>query len=293
MKESGFIFLALIMAWAFERVTLIITAGNLGQPYNGFGCIDAVNKRLTFAPMAYRVLIPWMIWIWEKFLVITKSKDETIKKTRITWYSVFRILLTALAFWAVMTAWDIKTGLVLVVLLLPTIKFDYWDYAGEITGLALAMTGNLALALPGVVIHGLSRETVLLAPVAYYLKTGDMLGSVGLLCAGTVVLVLVRLWAGKRPLYCDRWMIKTNWHNFKQFWKYWPLHTSDMVITLGYSLFMVLILCNIVNNNQNLDPTYVIPLVIFGTGWVMARADETRVFSAALPWLAAWIVRGI
>lgn len=263
-----------ILAWALERAQLLLCAHNMGALFNGFGAIEQTNRRTALAPMAYRVLVPWLIGILEKI---------STRISRLHYYEGIRIALNMLALWSVKMAFGWEATMVMAILLLPTFKFDYWDWAIEVSSISLAMTGNLALAIPGAILHGLSRETVILAPIAYLLKTGDIVGAAILAAAGLVPLVAVRMYVGKRNLYCKRWMIRENIALVKEFYKWTPIFFSDIMVSLVITALVIA--GALVQHNI----TWLIPLIIMGAGWTMAKADEPRVFSAALPWVAMFI----
>jgi hypothetical protein len=272
------ILLSLLFAWCFERVHMIVAAPNYGSLYNGFGAIDLTARRETQAPMAYRVLVPWLIRLLERLgLPQTRRLDA---------YQTLKILLEALAFWAIWRAWSLPVALASFLLLLVTIKFDYWDWAAELSGLALAMTGDLSLALPGAMLAGLSRETALLVPAAYLLRTGDLGGGACVLLAALLPLIFVRVYVGRRKLYCARWQLPYNLSLFRAFFKWQPLYHSEICIALVLSALSLTAIIH-------LPPAWPVPLAVLVAGWTLAKSDETRVFSAALPWLAAYLIGGL
>ncbi len=269
--------LAVVMAWAFERAQMIISAPNYSSPWNGFGCIDLVNEHRAKAPMAYRVLVPWLVWGFEKIGV-----------RRIAAYQAWKITLESMAFYSVGIVFGAPAALLAALLLLLTIKYDYWDWAAEMFGIFSALSGNLELAMFGTAAHGLSRETVFLSPVAYFLKTGDMRGAVGLLAVAVVTFCIPRLWAGRKPLYCERWQVRYNLELFrafasKEFWAWGQWFHQDIFIACALSGLAI--------GGALRHPQGVIALVALAAGWLMGKADETRIFSAALPW-AAWLILG-
>lgn len=276
------IILAFVLAWCIERAHMIMGAVNYGTIYNGFGAIESVNQRKTLAPMAYRVLVPWLIFVIELFY----RNKEKARQHRITWYQGIKIVLTALALFGVMKAWSIPVAMLVTVMLALTFKHDYWDYATELIGIGFAMTGDLALAVPGAILHGLSRETVLLAPAAYLLRTGDWVGSLAVGLAAGIPLLIVRLVVGKRKLYCDRWMWKINLAMLKDIPKWIPVWYGDITISLGITAVVMLSIIFYYRNLTNL-----IPFGLTLAGWLMAKADEPRVFIGAFPWVASAVLQ--
>jgi hypothetical protein len=283
------IIVSLVTAWAFERAHMIISAPNYGALWNGFGAIDLTVQRNIKAPAAYRVLMPFLVVGIEKLF-------HTPPVRRIDIYQTLKILMETLAFWAIWQVWGLPVMLLTGILLLLTIRFDYWSWGIELAGIALAMTGNLSLAIPGAILFGLSRETAVLSGVAFYAVTGNLGQAFVVESAAVLALVLVRLWVGKRPLYCDRFMIHISLKPFKisgpnvdmwkPFFKYQPIYHSDVFIAAVISLLTLFAVLQ--------RPTgWIIPLVMLGAGWTITRADETRVFTACLPWIAAMMIGGI
>lgn len=279
------ILLSLLVAWSFERAHMIIAAPNYGTVANGFGAIDLTVKREIKAPMSYRVLVPFLTVWTEKLLRLPLSR-------RIDVYQTIKIALEALTFYAVWLAWGLPVALLTFLLLLLTVKYDYWSWIPELAAFAMAMTGELSLALPAGVLAGLSRETAPLAALAYYLKTGDIAGGLVLATAIGLTMILVRLFVGRKELYCDRWMWKYNIRLFTGkteggdliLFKWQPLYHADAVIALVLTVFTV------VAGVFGLAG-WPVPIIVVVAGWLMAKADETRVFSAAIPWIAALVLK--
>ena len=283
------ILLAFFLAWCVERAHMIMGAPNYGTIYNGFGAIEGVNHRKIPAPMAYRVLVPWVIGLIERFY---KDKERAHRE-RVVWYQAVKTVLTALGLYAVMLGWSIPTAMLVTVMLCLTFKHDYWDYAVELMAIGFAIHGNLALALTGAVLYGFSRETAPLAAVAYLTCTGDWAGSLAVLAAAVTPLLGVRLYVGKRKLYCERWMWRVNLALLRDLLKWRPVWYGEVTISLVMTLILLVgVLAGYGFDNysyQNL--TYLVPIMATGAGWLMAKADEPRVFIAAFPWVAAIVLR--
>jgi hypothetical protein len=278
------IFLSMVVAWCFERAHMIIAAPNYGATANGFGAIELTVRREIKAPMAYRALVPLLTVGIERLLRLPLSR-------RVDVYQTLKILLEALAFWAITKAWGLPVAFLSFLLALLTVKYDYWSWAPEMAGLALAMTGDLALALPGVILFALSRETAPLAAVVYILKTGDIAGGLVLAMAAALVLVLVRMWAGRKPLYCSRFQWRYNLNLFFGrtkggdliLFKWQPIYHSDAMIAAALSFLTIAVgVMGLVG--------WLVPVILVVAGWTLAKADETRVFAGALPWVAALLL---
>lgn len=265
---------SIFLGWLLERAQTVMCANNYGAPSNGFGAIHITNNRTALAPMAYRVLVPWLVWLIERIFP---------EKNRILYYQALKLLLSILVVWAVWVAWSFEVMLVFMLLLLLTFKYDYWDWAAEMAGIALAMTGDLAMALPGAVLHGLSRETALLTPVVYYTRTGDLKGALVIGAAAALTLISVRMIVGPRKLYCNRFMIRENIEALMNIHKWVPFWQSDIFMSVAVSALALAALISF--------PTgWIAPVAILGAGWTMAKADETRVFTPVLPWVAAFLI---
>lgn len=258
--------LAVMAGWAIERALMIISARNMSSPYNGYGCIDLVNRKDVKAPMAYRVLVPWL------FRLFPGADRGTL-------YVGAKTVLNAAAIFLVAQAWSWEVALLVAVLVVPTFEFDYWDWAVELAGVAAVMTGNLTLAVVFTVLWALSRETVLIAPVMWFVVFGDVTGTAAVLAAAVAPFLAVRAYVGRRELYCSRFMVRQNLADLKPFFKWKPLFMSPIftsVLITGLCLSVVVF-----------QPVgWIFPLVFLGAGWVLARATEPRVFTACLPWIA-------
>lgn len=275
MEYMSAVVVSLFLGWALERAQMIVCANNYGSPFNGFGCVEQVNKKNAAAPMAYRVLVPWLIAVVEKLFPKVRGK-------RIVVYQVIKVVLNGFAIWSVWQAWGFETALLTCFLLVLTFRFDYWDWTLEIAGISLAMTGNLTLAVVGVFLHGLSRDTAVLVGAAFFLKTGDIYASLILCSLAALIWVSLRAIIGERPLYCKRWMIFENIGLIKGIME-WDLffHAEPVISTAITALTLAAAMFFPVG--------WVIPVIILIAGWTMGKADESRVFCAALPWAAAWL----
>jgi hypothetical protein len=241
-----------LLALCLARVQYMATKFNQTARWNGRGAILSVLDKTTAAPMVYRVLAAWTIG------------------RRLDLYQPFQFVLIWIALYSVYLAWGGTVMLITCVLLVATFWYDYWSVWPELIGFSLALV-SFPLALLGVAIHGLSRETAPLCGLAYALHSGDWIGGGIISVIGFTILWLVRRIQGKHPLYCDRWMHKKNIAMLKE------LKPAVLISVL----FSLLALAGAWGRWDGL-----IPLALIGAGWTMAKGDETRVFSAALPWAA-------
>ena len=247
--------ISFLLALCLTRVQYMATKFNQNARWNGRGAIPSVLDKTADAPMVYRVLAAW-----------------TIGK-RVNLYQPFQFILIWLALYSVWLVWGMNVLLITCVLLVATFWYDYFDNWPELIGLSLSLV-SFPLALLGVAIHGLSRETAPLCGLAYALHSGDWIGGGIISATGFAILWLVRRIQGKHPLYCDRWMIRKNLSLLKS------LNVGALISVL----FCLLALAGAWGRWDGL-----IPLALIGAGWTMAKGDETRVFSAALPWAALFV----
>lgn len=266
----GSLITAIFFGWCFDRAQMVMSAPNYGALWNGFGCIDLVNRREARAPMAYRVLVPWLVALLKRF-------------DRLAVYQTLKFISVVYAFWAVIEWIGVIGALVTFFILLVTVQFDYWDWAIELAGIALAMQGGLIGAAVGIALLALSRETWVLVAAAFYLVTGDLLGTFVLVLIGGGIFLAVRLIVGKRSLYCKRFMIRENWKLIKDIRKYNIVYYVPAFISLVLTALVI-------GAVTKLPAGWPIPLVILAAGWSMGKADEPRIFSAALPWAAVWLL---
>jgi len=252
--------LCLCLALCLARVQFL-SARSMNSRWNGLGVVAAVRAKDIDAPMVYRVLVPWLI-----------GKQPTMAK-----YQALQVTFITGALYSVFLAWGLPVMLVTAILLTCTFFFDYWDWAVELIGFSLALV-SLPLALIGVFLHGLSRETAPLAGLVYALHFRDVWGGLLVSLLGFAVLQFVRFVQGAHPLYCDRWMWRRNLQELKK-----PRMGSPY-FSLGLS---VLALAGAWLAGWD---GLIVP-VILGAGWLMAVAAETRVFIPAIPFAALALLR--
>jgi len=273
------ILLAILVGWTFNKVQFMISVYNYGVLYNGFGVIDMVNKKKIQAPMAYRVLVPWLVGLIEKLFKI-KPED------RIVVYETIKMILVMFAFWSIAHVFGITIMLLSVALLLATIEYDYWDWPVELAAIVLAIGGCFWVLIPVIVLHALSRETAPIVPLAYYLATGIIGNSIILMVLAVGTMMFVRILIGKRDLYCERFMHKKNWELLKNFGKWKPIYLSRIFVSIVLTLLTILAI--IVSPKIGM-----IPGALLVAGWLLAKVDEPRVFSACIPFIALMIGGGL
>src|SRR5690606_16529529 len=131
---------ALLIGLCFDRAQMGISLANYDSLFNGFGAIDLTVKKNIKAPMAYRVLVPFLvIWI-EKIL-------KTDVKYRMFIYQAIKAFFVVLAAWSVIHVFGIMVALITFIILLATVQYDYWDWPIELAAVVLAAGGLFVPAL--------------------------------------------------------------------------------------------------------------------------------------------------
>lgn len=277
------IILASVMGWALERTNIIMNAmiaPSIQNENAGFGAVDGTINRTTLAPACYRVLVPWLIWIWRKlFPKANPDMDLLI-------YQAIRTILMIFMFWSLMQGWSPLVAAVTGVILVATIRFDYWDWPVEVTGIALAMSGNLPLAFTGAILASLSRETAPLLVIIYFARTGDWIGSLCLAGTITAIMLGVRLFVGRRGLHCPRFVWRINLNALLNIFKWKPVWNADIFITVVLTILGILAML------QFPSGWMVIPIIL-GLSWTMAKFDEARTLVSIIPFIAAFLVKGL
>lgn len=111
--------LLFVIAIAIARNQVSISAPNVGAKCNGFGCIDEVVARTADAPMAYRVLFPFILrYVPKKFKLFT--------------YQLALVVGAWLLLGTMSKAFGPLTAVVFGLLVSSTFRFDYWDWIFEV-----------------------------------------------------------------------------------------------------------------------------------------------------------------
>lgn len=259
--------LILIVAYVVAKAQHEISRPNIGARWNGFGALHDTYVKKSLSPMIYRILVPYL-WSWTRNVV--KNDAER--------YGAIRFLLVVYMLLSVYIAVGFWSTIIFSILLIATFWFDYWDYAPEVAGVALCMTGDPWLAAIGIVLWGLSRETVLIAGPAFFLVAGDYYSSALLACLSLFTFLAVRKIQGHKPLYCERWMIRRNWELL--FRPKYPGLFNAVWVTIATC---VLSLAGAIIVGE---PVGLIVPVFIVAGLTMAKIDETRVLAPCLIWVA-------
>lgn len=260
------------LAYLLERVSLVMTGFNYGAKYNGLGAVEGALRRTGEAPMVYRVLVPWVMAVLQR---MGMRKLEA--------YELCKFTLNFFALYAVSLAWGFEAAVVTAFFLPVTFLYDYWDWAVEMGAIALGMTGRIDLAILGVVLLAMSRETFILVGLALWMVSGDSLAALLVISMGGAVWLMVRMIQGEHKLYCKRFMLRENlraiWHVRAK--RPWIL--SDVVISLLLGLAGV-------GYVVSLSPGWPVVVMVLASGLALGRIEETRVFASVLPFLAGVMV---
>jgi hypothetical protein len=277
------IILASVMGWALERTNIIMNAmipPSIQNENAGFGAVDGTITRTTLAPACYRVLVPWLIWIYRKLFPNANPDSDLLV------YQAIRTVLMIFMFWSLMQGWSPLVAAVTGVILVATIRFDYWDWPVEVIGIALAMSGNLPLAITGAILASLSRETAPLLVIVYFARTGDWIDSLWLAGMIAAIMLGVRLFVGRRALHCPRFVWRINLNALLNIFKWKPVWNADIFITVVLTILGILVVFTF-------PPGWVIIPVILVLSWTMAKFDEARTLASIIPFIAAYLVRGL
>ena len=268
------ILFAILIGWTFDRAQMMISASNYSTVFNGFGAIDLTVKKQIKAPMAYRVLVPFLVsWIEQTFKVDAKY--------RVFIYQNLKAFFVILAAYSVIHVFGIVTALITFLILLLTIQFDYWDWPIELAAVVFASGGHFVPALLLGILFAFSRETAPITGFIYWIASGDLAG--GIIISGFTVLLMlgVRIFVGKRELYCKRVMWKDNLILFKNFLKWKPFAYSPLFVTSAITAGTLI--------SVIVNPHHWYSLIFIIAGWILAKADEPRVFSAVVPFISLMI----
>lgn len=265
----GTVLVWLFVAWLLDGAQFMVTHRNYKAIYNGFGAIESTRAKKALAPMAYRVLVPWLVgWI----------EDDT---ARLWAYEAVKVLLMAGCLTVCASLYGPLAALLMGCLWCSTFLFDYWDNYAEMLGLLLALTGNVYLACLGGVIAALSRETAGIIPFIFWSVAGFPSPWVFVATWGTILGVKMRI--GHRKMYCPRFTIKHNWGALRSLREGWFL--SMPFISVVWTLLAL------VSWRIGVVPAAWAVLVILVACWTMGGITEPRIFRATAIWIAPMLSR--
>lgn len=270
----------LIVALAIERASLLITAHSYTSRYQaGYGSLATTANREALAPVAYRVLLPWLIMgIEAVFPQLRKHRLPAL-------YEPLRIILIALALTVCEMAIG-RTGALIVAVCLPaTFLFDFWDWTVELLCLSAALTGNMTLTIMCAGLLGLARPmTTPLVGLTYGLVTHDPIGTALAVVAGYLMITAVRVYVGKREMDYPWKMWRINLQDILNLFCNRPFYLSEIFMSLGLTAWMLVTVLM-----GNAGAAWPVPVALTAAQWIMPRAAETRSMSAVLLWCAMGI----
>lgn len=265
----------LVVAFAVEAGAMQAAAKNYGSRYNGLGALEGTWKMTNQAPMAYRVLMAWLVaWLPNGLQLHV--------------YQAVKTLALACGLWLVGLGLGTAAALGLAGLLAITFRYDYWDWEIEILCIGLALTGDFRLALVGAIVWGLSRETAPLAGVVFWLREPDLHGAGAVAVTAGLVMLAVRMAVGEKELYCERVMVRRNLANLKHAWD----NRQNPMAAWGHpgrAVFITLLGLGAAVSQALGWPVIILSLA---AGWIFALADEVRVFTPALVFISGWLWGG-
>jgi hypothetical protein len=116
--------------------------------------------------------------------------------------------------------------------------------------------------------------------MTYALVTQDWAGSVMVLIVVGLLWGLVRWRQGGHALYCERVMWRVNVADVTGLLRNRPVYLSEIGMTLGVTALTLAVVLS-----GRTGWTFPIPLALLASGWLFARAAETRVFASCLLWV--------
>jgi hypothetical protein len=259
-----------VVAVLVARVQHYATLPRRGQ-YNGIETMEATLNRTAKAPMVYRVLMPYLV-------KITPLDDENA-------YELWRTLLLWGALLSVYSVWGVSATLFYAVFVASAQIYDTWCYNGETIGIHTALLGVPALAIVGILLHGTSRETVLINGFVYWLATGDILGGLALSAFAMLIFYAVRKAQGKREMYCDRFVYKDNWKLLRKKIDPIRLFPEPHIIYSPYITLIAIALVLFGAYHVGIVGLFVLPFILANV--TMGKINEYRLYIALSPFV--WV----
>jgi len=265
----------LALAFALDRVQLKIGERTYGARFNGIGCIDDVNARRAQAPMAYRVLLPWLIGLIERVIPGTR------KYRLVALYEPFKVLSLTLLLALMAQVLGAMTALVFAVLVAATFYYDYWDWPFEVIAVVAGMSGDPSLTLGACILAALSRETAILGALAYFCVTLDYYHAALLIIAVLCIQMAVRLYVGERQHYWHDNMVMVNRNDIRELFDNHPFYFGEIALAIIITLAT---LASIISGLSG--PAWPVAIAAILASWTLARVSETRVLASCLVFVA-------
>lgn len=265
----------LALAFAIDRVQLKLGERNYGSRFNGIGCIDDVNQRRAQAPMAYRVLYPWLIGLIEHII-------PRVRKHRlVALYEPLKVLSIALLMALMAQVLGATTALVFAILVAATFHYDYWDWPFEVMAIVAGMSGDPLLTLGACLLAALSRETAILGALAYFCTTLDYYHAALLAIVVLCIQMAVRLYVGPQRKYWSDNMLLVNWNDIRELFDNHPFYFGEIAMAIIITLATI---ASIVSGLSG--PAWPVAIAVILASWTLARVSETRVLASCLVFVA-------
>jgi hypothetical protein len=267
-----------LIALFLDRVMLKIAMTHYRNEYSaGYAAINPVLSGRSLAPIAYRVLTPWIIGSIEH--LVPKLKKHRL----VALYEPLRILSISAALYASNYSLGTIPTLIVAAALPATFLFDFSDWPFELLSFALALSNNMPLAILAAGLHGLARpETAPLAGITFGLHNSDPLGGALVLLSALIAVGVVRLVVGRKKLVMPMgtaWRL--NRQDLRDFFKNRPFYLSEVGISLVViALTFVMIMTGQAGNAWPVPLALCVAQITF-----QARLSETRSLTPCLLWI--------
>ncbi len=266
----GLLFVSISMI----RAQVAIASFNYGSSFNGIGAVPKILLKTSVSPTLYRVLMGYIL----KFIPVPYWN---VAYESVMVLGLWAVLLTTSYFYGVLAA------VILASLLGLTYKFDYWCWIPELGAAVAATSGNLWFTIPWTILLGLSKETVHIVPIIFLCYGGSIYYSLLLLLLSTALYFSVRKIQGFRAIYCERFPLDRNGKDLQDWFKVKFKNLflrSEMTSTVIITASCILSCCHLG------FPKCIPWLLILAAGWILAVAEETRVFTICLIPLVLWFI---
>lgn len=207
-----YILLYFVYAWILDYAQYKMSRDNYGQLWNGYGAIDSVLNKRAYAPMLYRVFIPYL-FAGLRRLVGSRGYNISEMYNLYTIYEPLKIILMWLnlvCFHLYLSTFlfpfeAIMGTTLLAVFWVVTFLYDYIDCYVEGIFFSLfalfTLTGQFEWLCVVMILGAFNKETSILAVPFYFLFTFDLIGSLILVGLFGLVYVALKLVQGTNEHY--------------------------------------------------------------------------------------------
>ena len=267
------VFFILVLSLAVIYCDFRGTKHNWGALFNGVGCIPAVLKGESMAPMQYRVLVPWICALFGEG---DKKPKYLIPYLGLRWIAITAAL--GCAHWCYYG--NIAHTTLLALFFIIAALFDYTDIYIEVALLAVFImslySGHWWLLMLVVLFGVLNRETALVMPFIALLS-GQWGLTILLSIAALIGLLLPRAYYGRVDRYTELNMIPENIERIVQHYKDRPVPYVEY--TLFFVLCVLMVIAYIVGD---WTPVSVATGLLFVALLIPTMWREIRVFAPSV-----------